>query len=154
MGRPARYVVGDGLHAGAYPEDAAAVASLEADGITVFVDLTHPSDPLDAYGHLLCGSRRVSHPIRDMATPTSGRMMTILDEIDEALAEGESVYVHCWGGVGRTGTVVGCWLVRHGLDDDDAVSRIATLRRELPGARQSPETAGQTALVRGWRRGW
>ncbi len=40
--------------------------------------------------------------------------------------------MHCWGGVGRTGTVVGCWLVRHGLDDGDAIARIATLRRELP----------------------
>lgn len=32
-----------------------------------------------------------------------------------ALAAGQTVYVHCYGGIGRTGTVVGCWLVRHGL---------------------------------------
>jgi protein-tyrosine phosphatase len=151
---PAHYAVSERLLAGAYPANGEAIEALVQDGVTLFVDLTHPSDPLRAYGHLLRIGRRVSHPIRDMATPTSGRMMTILDEIDTALADGESVYVHCWGGVGRTGTVVGCWLVRHGFDQGDVVARIATLRRDLPGARQSPETPGQTELVRGWRQGW
>ena len=49
--------------------------------------------------------------------------------------------------------MVGCWLVRHGLDGGDAIARIAELRRDIPGARPSPETAGQAALVRGWRQG-
>ena len=40
-------------------------------------------------------------------------MLAVLDAIDIALCEGHGVYIHCWGGVGRTGTVVGCWLKRH-----------------------------------------
>jgi protein-tyrosine phosphatase len=88
-----------------------------------------------------------------MGTPTPGLVLAILDEIDAALAGGERVYVHCWGGVGRTGTVIGCWLVRHGLDDGDAVRSIGILRRQIPGSRGSPETPGQIALVRSWRRG-
>ena len=39
----------------------------------------------------------------------------ILDEIDGAILNGKTVYVHCLGGIGRTGTVVGCYLVRHGI---------------------------------------
>jgi hypothetical protein len=49
--------------------------------------------------------------------------------------------------------VVGCWLVRHGLAGDDPIETIAALRSEIGGG-PSPETAGQVALVRGWRRGW
>ena len=61
--------------------------------------------------------------------------------------------MHCWGGVGRTGTVVGCWLVRHGLDGGDADRAHRRAARDIPGGRPSPETPGQAALVRGWRRG-
>ncbi|WP_374108489.1 hypothetical protein [Nostoc sp. XA010] len=34
-----------------------------------------------------------------------------LPPIDRALNGQEKVYVHCWGGIGRTGIVVGCYLV-------------------------------------------
>lgn len=153
MPMPASYAVSDGLLAGAYPDTADAVSSLEADGVTVFVDLTHPSDPLDDYGHLLHGAARLTHPIPDMGTPTAGQVMRVLDDIDAARAQEHTVYVHCWGGVGRTGTVIGCWLVRHGLDGGDAIARIAELRAAIAGVRPSPETPGQIALVRSWRRG-
>ena len=89
-----------------------------------------------------------------MGTPAAGYVMRILDDIDRARAEGDAAYVHCWGGVGRTGTVIGCWLVRHGLDQGDPIARIAELRASIAGARPSPETPAQVALVRGWRRGW
>lgn len=154
MSTPARYAVSDGLLAGAYPGTTEAVAALERSGVTLFVDLTHPSDPLDDYGHLLLGARRVAHPIPDMGAPTAGHLMQILDDIDAARAQGDTAYVHCWGGVGRTGTVVGCWLVRHGLDGGDAIARIAELRAGIAGDRPSPETPGQVALVHGWRFGW
>jgi len=154
MSTPASYVVSDSLLAGAYPGTADAVTALERNGITVFVDLTHPSDPLDDYGHLLHGARRLAHPIPDMGTPTAGHVMQILDDIDAARAQGGTAYVHCWGGVGRTGTVIGCWLMRHELDAGDPIARIAELRAEIAGERPSPETPGQVALVRGWRRGW
>ena len=154
MPMPAHYVAGDGLLAGTYPGTADAVGALEREGVTLFVDLTHPSDPLERYDHLLRGARRIAHPIPDMGTPTAGHVMRILDDIDEARAEGGVAYVHCWGGVGRTGTVVGCWLVRHGLDRGDAVARIAELRAAIAGERPSPETAGQVELVRSWRPGW
>jgi protein-tyrosine phosphatase len=63
------------------------------------------------------------------------------------------VYVHCWGGIGRTGTVVGCWLMRHGLDEGDPVGRIARLRRDMEDARPSPETPAQRAMITSWKRG-
>jgi predicted protein tyrosine phosphatase len=151
---PAGYTVSEGLRAGGYPGAPEAVEALERAGVTLLVDLTHPSDPLPDYGQWLGAARRIAHPIADMGTPTAGHMMRILDDIDGARREGKVAYVHCWGGVGRTGTVVGCWLMRHGLDEGDPIARIAELRAAVAGERPSPETPAQADLVRGWRRGW
>ncbi|HOJ15021.1 MAG TPA: tyrosine-protein phosphatase, partial [Deltaproteobacteria bacterium] len=54
-------------------------------------------------------------PIRDMGIPSRALMKDILDAIDANIAQGRPAYVHCWGGKGRTGTVVGCYLARHGI---------------------------------------
>ena len=153
MSTPAHYRVADGLLAGAYPGAPGSVEALEGAGVTLFVDLTHPSDPLEHYEHRLHSARRLGHPIPDMGTPTAGNVIGILDDIDAARSLGGTAYVHCWGGVGRTGTVVGCWLVRHGVEGDDPIATIAELRASIAGERPSPETPAQVALVRGWRHG-
>jgi len=81
-------------------------------------------------------------------------MVRILDMIDAELAEGRTVYVHCFGGIGRTGTVVGCHLVRHGKSGREALDEIEYLRRDTPAAWQrSPETETQRQMVRAWRVG-
>jgi ADP-ribosyl-[dinitrogen reductase] hydrolase len=62
--------------------------------------------------------------------------------------------VHCWGGVGRTGTVVGCHLVRSGLSGDEALARVATLFKSMEKSsrrHRSPETDEQEAYVCSWR---
>jgi protein-tyrosine phosphatase len=70
---------------------------------------------------------------------------------DSAREQGLGVYLHCWGGIGRTGTVVGCWLVRHGASGSAALDRIAELHGATPdGARRSPETEAQREAVLGW----
>ncbi len=66
------------------------------------------------------------------------------------------MYVHCWGGIGRTGTVVGSWLVRHGvMAPEQALDLLTELRASDRGAghRRSPETPEQRAFVRRWRPG-
>jgi protein-tyrosine phosphatase len=97
---------------------------------------------------------RIAHPIVDLGTTTVPHMTRILDDVDAALADDRSVYVHCWGGIGRTGTVVGCWLVRHGLDDGDPVRTIARLRRRTPDAgRRRLRPRRSARMVTGWKRG-
>ncbi len=94
-------------------------------------------------------------PIPDMGVPTPERMSRILDGIDEYLRRGEAIYLHCWGGVGRTGTVVGCYIVRHGLSGDvSPVDFLNGLRRADPGTpREAPETEVQRRMVESWKRG-
>jgi protein-tyrosine phosphatase len=90
--------------------------------------------------------------IPDVTAPTVAQMRAILADIDDALQTGRTVYVHCYGGIGRTGTVVGCYLVNQGLSGAAALETITRLRQPLPkGYRLSPETSAQCDLVRTWR---
>ena len=92
--------------------------------------------------------------IRDVDIPTPETMGQILDTIDARIAAGRPVFVHCWGGRGRTGVVVGCYLARHGIaEGGEALKRIQELRRhEATGHLDSPQTAAQCEMVRSWKR--
>ena len=93
-------------------------------------------------------------PVPDLGVPDIVTMRRILVAIDTAMSAGMPVYVHCWGGIGRTGTVVGCFLVRHGMSTGDtAVERIRHLRHtETERHRSAPETRTQVVFVESWRR--
>lgn len=132
------------LLAGAYPRD---ISRLQALGVTLFLDLTEPGE----YGLEPYEARTLRRPIRDFATPSPDAVREVLDLIDAEVDAGGVVYLHCYSGVGRTGTVVGCYLVRHGTPAEDAVEAIARLRTGTRDAhRPSPETDGQRGLIESW----
>jgi hypothetical protein len=146
------------LLAGKYPgapDDGAARRRVEClldAGVTLFLDLTGELE-LDSYArHVRAPARHVRMAIRDMDVTSVEQMRRILDLVDRERARGGVTYVHCWGGAGRTGTVVGCWLVRHGLEGRAALARIAELRAGNPSLwLDSPQTRAQRAMVRRWR---
>lgn len=124
------------------------VRDLVAQGVTLFVDLTHEGE-LEPYDHLLPAEvRHLRVPIRDFSIPDGDQLATILDVVDSELGAGGLVYVHCWAGCGRTGVVVGSWLVRHGLDPRQALARVADAR----GA-GCPQTLEQRLVVLRWEAG-
>lgn len=127
-------------------------------GVRIFVDLTSVDDGLLPYDELLeelskGEAKRFSFPVPDLGVPESPEFTrSILDVMDEHLAAGRVVYVHCWGGIGRTGTVIGCWLARHFPDQDaqEQLSRVwSTCRKSLYS--HSPETREQRDYIRHWR---
>ena len=139
-----------GKYAGALePAEASRrVRALAAAGITLVVDLTHADDRLAPYESLLpAGVRRLNVPVPDLSAPSWVQLERVLDAIDAELAGGGCVYVHCWGGCGRTGAVVASWLVRQGLDADAALARFGQLSRPVCG-RRCPEMPSQLELVR------
>ena len=124
--------------------------------MTLFLDLAHQTDRLAPYEEHLRSSSRAQHPILDNDIPTVDEMRDTLDTIDVALGGGETVYVHCWGGIGRTGTVIACWLVRHGRTADEAIELIRDRRRATPDFERdplAPQTTAQRAFVEAWPMG-
>lgn len=130
-------------------------------GINTFVDLTDP-DELPPYLPELVEQAQyyeieIQHKrmtITDFDIPTPEMMKTVLEEIDSALAAGRNVYVHCFGGIGRTGTVVGCYLVRHGHTGQEALNQLAQWWQDVPKSRfwpRTPETNQQIKFIRNWK---
>ena len=151
------------LLAGEYPgahttEEAAQKLQLLVDaGIDSIVDLTSPQDPLEPYQESLRAVsgkagrtvRHFAHPIPDMDVIDQAGYDQILSCIRSEIDSGRVVYLHCWGGKGRTGTVVACWLIDGGLDYDGAIARIAELREGTRKAHEAcPETPSQHQLLR------
>ena len=154
------WVVPGKLLAGEYPctpyEESSRekLARLTDAGVTAFIDLTEADEFLEPYAYLLDGPSHQRFAIRDMSVPESKDLTRqALDAIDAHLAAGKTVYVHCWGGVGRTGTIIGCWLARHHEPGQAALDRLEELWAGNPKSRsrQSPETGAQQRYVREWR---
>ncbi len=129
-------------------------------GFNTFIDLTRVGE-LPAYQPVLKEAaarygisvtyQRVN--IQDRGLPSQKQMVTLLDTLDAALASGRKVYLHCWGGIGRTGMTVGCWLVRHGLTGGQAFIRLNELYQSSEQSRihpQSPETDAQVKFILDW----
>jgi hypothetical protein len=130
-------------------------------GIRTFVDLTEAGE-LTSYEDWLKDEatgrglmvRYTRLSIIDLDVPTVPRMREILTEITRALDEGAPVYVHCWGGIGRTGTVIGCWLVERGQTGARALQQLDAMRTHPTRKRSpSPEMPEQIAFVRTWGTG-
>ncbi|MGH9850122.1 MAG: protein-tyrosine phosphatase family protein [Blastocatellia bacterium] len=129
-------------------------------GVTFFLDLTGENEGLEPYAPLLLEEarrrertviyKRLAIPGR--GAPTAERMREIQRAINGALDAGHTVYVHGWGGAGRTGTVIGCYLVEQEVSGAEALSEIRRLRRGTAGSwRKSPETKAQEEFVKSWR---
>lgn len=160
------WVEPDRLLAGEYPGDYNSEiarqhidALLEA-GIDTFIDLTKPNEIVPYENVLLeqaeayeVKAKRYNFPIGDFGLPTHELMTTILNTIDRELQDGHKIYLHCWGGIGRTGTTVGCYLVRRGKTGNEALNQLAEWWQTVPKSHyhpHSPETREQVEFIRTW----
>ena len=129
-------------------------------GIRVFLDLTEEGElrPYAGFldeeaGHLGIDAEWARLPIRDVSVPTIPQMRGILCVIRAAMDAGKPVYIHCWGGIGRTGTAMGCYLVETGLSGPASLHRLAELWQSVEKRRRrprTPETQEQERFVLDW----
>ena len=77
----------------------------------------------------------------DFAAPSLDQVDRIVAFIDEQLAGTVAVAVSCRAGVGRTGTVLACYLVHTGYNAQDALKEVRRLR---PG---SVEAVSQREII-------
>ena len=157
---PGRLLAGDHPSGGSLAATTQRLHALLSVGVTLFVDLTEEGEVSD-YSHLLMYAagvepiKHMRHAIGDHEIPDSPQVMqNVLEAIDIHLSQQGVVYVHCRAGIGRTGTVIGCYLVRLGLVGDAGLDRLNELWCESERSKaypSIPETEAQIEYVRKWQ---
>jgi atypical dual specificity phosphatase len=123
----------------AYPRGDDDLAALSERGVSVVVNLHERAHvPAQVARFQLT---EVHIPVKDFTAPSAEQLEQGVRAIHRAIARGERVAVHCGAGLGRTGTLLACYLVDSGLSADAAIEQVRALR---PG---SVETAAQAEAV-------
>jgi protein-tyrosine phosphatase len=90
-------------------------------------------------------------PIIDGSVTTDTAMHRLAEDCCARVLKGEKLYVHCWGGHGRTGTLIAVMLGRlYGMPQTESLRycQIFHDSRTYPQGVRSPQTPVQRAQVR------
>jgi protein-tyrosine phosphatase len=94
------------------------------------------------------GFELVRFPIADYDTPPSAEAVdALLAAVLDGVRSGRHTVIHCRAGLGRTGTVVACCLVRLGLEAKRAIEEV---RRIRPRTVETPEQVAFVERYAGW----
>ena len=74
-------------------------------------------------------------PTEDLSAPDMDKIDETVDFIQERIKNDEPIMVHCAAGIGRTGTILACYLVKY--QNMSAKNAIEKVRKERPGSIQS-----------------
>lgn len=86
-------------------------------------------------------------PVPDFTPPELEQIQRMIEFIDQQTGERKPVVVSCYAGIGRTGTVLACYLVHRGAEPAEAINRVRQLR---PGSVQTPEQEARVHQYAEW----
>lgn len=118
------------------------LAFLKTKGVTVIVSLLET--PLNLQEYRTAGFETHHFPVEDFQAPSAEQIAEACGVIDEAITRGQKVLVHCNAGIGRTGTLLACFLVHTGTSPEAALEQVRA-RRPL-----SLESREQEQVVRSY----
>jgi len=127
------------LAAMAYPQSEDAFTLLYQIGIRAVLNLSETPLPYEAPNTLGLLTRHI--PIADFSAPTLQQAKEAVTVISSCLDRNMPVAVHCLAGLGRTGTILACYLVGMEMSANNA---IIIIREWRPGSIEVPE---QEAVV-------
>jgi len=134
------------LAGGANPDDAG-IAALHTMGFAAVVCLLDPTEQAPCYDPARAsaqGFERHTLPICDFTAPGVDQCRAFVALIEDLRQRGRLVFVHCQGGLGRTGTMAAIALVARGLSATEAIARVRAVRS---GAIETP---AQEAAIRAY----
>ena len=150
------YLSTDKVFAGEYPGDKdeetarAKLQQMVHFGVRHFIDLTEEGECCP-YSHLLPeNTTYMRFPIADCGVPRNINDVDRLINHIKVLSQRNDgyIYIHCSDGVGRTGTIVGCYLA--GNSFDKTMEMLRTFFSEMPKSadRSIPDTIEQKEFIK------
>jgi atypical dual specificity phosphatase len=134
------WLIEDCLAGTSRPRTHDAFGMLRSLGVTALLSLSELPLPDVALAHF--GFQAVCVPIADFTAPTTNQVQQAISAIERYIDMGHAVAVTCGAGLGRTGTILACYLVWQGVPAEQA---IASVRARRPGSIETPEQEAAVA---------